>query len=216
MNNSKLRIWLPLAVFTIQWIIWGVWQNFAMPRLPGGIAAALLESVAVKSLVWAAPFVAFLCICKSKQIRFELFKAPFPWFPCVIMLCLTTAFLYTVRLAEGLMNTHAVFDPMFLVYSLSAGVIEEFNFRGGLFSLQESVMSFWPAAIINGFLFTIYHYPEILFGESLLCLLSLRALLIFAMGIIFCRMFWKWRNLALNMTVHTVWDILSFLFCIAG
>lgn len=212
--KPSLKGLLPCVLFVAQWLIWSVWQIFAVPELPAGTGWLLLESVVAKGLVWAAPVILILCLTREKQNK--LFKEPFPWLACVVLLCLTTAFLYTVRLASGLANTHAIFDPMFLVFSLSAGVFEEISFRGGLFNFQESKLGFWPAALLNGAMFTLYHYPELLFGGSWAMLLSWRSLLIFTMGIVFCWMFRKWRNLALNMTVHTVWDVLSFLFCIAG
>ena len=134
----------------------------------------------------------------------------------MILLCLSTAFLYTLRLLNGLQGSFVFFDPMFLVLSLSAGVLEELGFRGGLFRLYETAMGFWTAALLNGALFTLFHYPELILGGSWLRLVSLRALLIFAMGVVFCWMFHKWRNLALNMTVHTVWNVLSYLFCLVG
>lgn len=209
------RQWLlPCVLFMAQWLVWSAWQTFAVPRLPAGIGWLLIDSVAVKGLVWAGPVI--LILLKTRKEENKLFKEPFPWLACVVLLCLTTAFLYTVRLVNGLQNTHAIFDPMFLVFSLSAGVFEEIGFRGGLFHFQEPKLGFWPAALLNGVMFTLYHYPELLFGNGWMSLLSWRALLIFTMGVVFCGMFQKWRNLALNMTVHTVWDILSFLFCIAG
>lgn len=216
MSKSVRRIVTPFALFAGQWLAWGIWQVFLVPQLPAGTAMVLLDSVVVKGLVWAAPFVLLFLMGRSKPTRSDLFRTPFPWFACVVFLCLTAAFLYTVRLARGLVDTYAIFDPMFVALSLSAGVIEEFSFRGGLFRAQESTLGFWPAAAVNGALFTLFHKPELLFGGSWTWLLSWRALLIFVMGMVFCWMFRKWRNLALNMTVHTVWNILSYLFCIAG
>lgn len=216
MSKPSSRVWLPFSVFACQWLVWGAWQFFVTPRLSAGIAMILLDSIVIKGLVWAAPFVLLFRTGKQRLARSDLFRAPFPWFACVILLCLTAVFLYTVRLSRGLVNTYIMFDPMFVVFSLSAGVIEEFGFRGGLFRMQESAIGFWPAAVINGAMFTLYHYPGILFGGDWTCLLSWRAGMIFVMGVVFCWMFWKWRNLALNMTVHTVWNILSYLFCIAG
>ena len=104
---------------------------------------------------------------------------------------------------------------MFILFSVSAGVIEELAFRGGYFHLLEEHIGFWPAALINGAMFTLMHYPGLIIG-NFSGLISLRTLLIFTMGIVFCFMYHKWKNLALNMTVHTVWDILSYLFCLAG
>lgn len=218
MTELKKRVLFSLVLFAGQWLLWGAWQLLAAPRLPAGIGAALLDGVAAKALIWAFPFVPVLYGHKGKDIQIsgELFRQPFPWLSCVVLLCLTTAFLYTVRLARGLADTHVIFDPMFLALSLSAGVLEEFAFRGGVFNLQEPAMGFWPAALLNGALFTLYHYPRLLFGGSWAVLVSWRGLLIFVMGVVFCWMFRKWRNLALNMAVHTVWDILVYLFCLAG
>ena len=215
---GKRHALILIVIWLLQWLLWGVWQTFALPRLPIGIGATLLNSVAVKGIVWAALLIPILQRFEKKlRLSLEpLFCRPFPWFACTVLLCLTTAFLYTVRLLRGLVNTHAVFDPMFIVLSVSAGVIEEFSFRGVLFRLQNAMIGFWPAALLNGALFTLLHYPGILFGASLMQLISWRALLIFVMGVVFCWMTRKWRNLALNMTVHTVWDILTYLFCLAG
>lgn len=182
-----------------------------MPTLPAGVATAILDSVVLKALIWLAPFLLFRTRLRSKAF----FHAPFPWLPCLILLCASAAFLHSLRILNGLLNTHVVFDPMFIVFSLSAGVIEELSFRGGFFNLQEEAYGFWPAALINGVMFTLFHYPTLLLGHWQE-LVSLRSALIFAMGVLFCWMYKKWRNLALNMTVHTVWDILSYLFCLAG
>lgn len=220
------------------WLLWAVWTLFLVPLLPDNTWMILLDNIGVKALIWIGPL---LCL---KRLRFrELFRGKFPWLPCVALLCAATAFLHTVRLLNGLQESHVIFDPMMIVLSLAAGVIEELSFRGGFFTwekdqlpatavghqddglaLREDVNAspkrqfdkvFWQAAILNGVMFTLYHYPELLRGQWQ-GLISLRALLIFTMGIVFCWMYKRWQNLALNMTVHTVWNVLSYLFCLAG
>ena len=217
-GDAIKRVLPAFLLFFLLWLAWGAWETFAVPRLPAGLGMTLLDSVVMKSLFWGVlPLLMLLRYRKDASVPLkELFCSRFPVFSCVVLLCLTTAFLYTVRLARGLVNTHVIFDPMFIVLSLTAGVVEEFGFRGVIFNLQEPVLGFWPAALLNGVMFTLYHYPGLLFGDSWLRLFSFRGLLIFVMGVVFCFVMKKRRNLPLNMTVHTVWDILSYLFCLAG
>lgn len=216
MNKRVLKILLPFAIFAVQWVIWGVWQVVIVPRLPMSNAVILIDAVLVKALIWAAPFAFILRRRKREGEKTELFKKPFPWFVLVVLLCAATAFLYTVRIVSGRMDMYPVFSPMYIVFSLSAGVYEEFSFRSGLFDMQKPLLGTWLAAGVNGALFLLYHYPEILFFGNFGVLISWRALLIFVMGIAFCLMYRKWHNIALNMTVHTVWDVLSYIFYIAG
>lgn len=200
-----------LLVYFFMWLAWAAWSVFIVPLLHPGIVLAVIDSVAVKGFIWLVPLILY-----RKQLSFQnAFQAPFPWLICLVILCAVTAFLHTIRLLNGLQNTHMIFDPMFIVFSLSAGVIEELNFRGGFFRLHEKAVGLWPAALINGAMFMLYHYPALMIGQWH-SLISLRSVLIFVMGIAFCWMYEKWRNLALNMTVHTVWNILSYLFCLTG
>lgn len=211
MKEKRKSVIAPSLVFALTWLSWAAWTLFAVPRLPlSPVVGALIDSVAAKALVWLLPLVLL-----RKLRRKELFQGSFPWLACLILLCASAVFLHTLRLLNGLLNTHVIFDPMFLVFSLSAGVLEELSFRGGFFEWIREKHGFWCAALLNGAMFTLYHYPELLLGQWQ-GLISLRAVLIFSMGVIFCWMYRRWRNLALNMTVHTVWDILSYLFCLVG
>lgn len=205
---------LSILLYAALWLAWSLWKTLLVPLLGGGVWAALFDAVPVKLLVWIVP-PAFVFWRGRGGLR-NLFAAPFPWLPCLIALCLAVAFLYTLRLANGLQGTYVVFDPMLPIFSLSAGIVEELSFRGGFLPAQEKVIGFWPAVGLNGLLFALYHYPGLLFGQGWGQFLSLRTLLLFVMGVVFCFMFKKWKNLALNMTVHTAWDLLSYLFCLAG
>lgn len=200
------------GLFLALWLIWSLWQHFMPPQRPMLLADVLLA----KPLVWGViPLAVLFRSQKSttKQLR-GFFEGQFPIFPCIVFLCSAAAFLHTIRLLQGLGNSFVIFNWMMVLSSLSAGVVEELGFRGCFFTRHRENMSFWPAAVLNGLIFTAYHYTELLFGGDFDILLSWRPLLIFTMGILFCWMFHKWKNLALNMVVHIVWDILSFLFCL--
>lgn len=214
--SKRINRIVPVVWFAGFWVLWAVWQCKLMPMLHGGLGCALLDGVLAKALVWLVLPLPLLIRGRDSLLvpLNRLFSEPFPWLAAVVLICLSAAFLHTVRLLNGLQNTYVFIDPMFIVLSASAGVFEEFGFRGGFFNMQEPALTFWPAALSNGAMFVLFHYPELLFGGSWMQLLSFRALLIFVMGILFCWMFQKWKNLALNMTVHTVWNILSYFFCL--
>ena len=129
----------PILLFLLMWLIWAVWSVIVLPYLPMGIITEILNSVAVKALVWILPLVFFL---KELNVK-SLFGASFPWLPCVILLCVVTVFLNTLRLLNGLQDTFIVFDPVFILTSVSAGVIEELSFRGGFFAAMESKIGFF-------------------------------------------------------------------------
>ncbi|MBQ3265773.1 MAG: CPBP family intramembrane metalloprotease [Ruminococcus sp.] len=207
----KKTVLKAILLYFLMWVLWSAYRAFVLPHFPQSILFEIVDGVVVKALVWVVPFIFFAELLKPKT----LFGAPFPWLPCLILLCASTAFLFTVRLLNGLQNTHVIFDRMMIVLSLSAGVLEELSFRGGFFAMTEDRLGFWGAALLNGAMFTLYHYPELLLGQWQ-GLISLRSILIFVMGVLFCWTYRKWRNLALNMVVHTYWDILSFLFCLTG
>ena len=205
-----------LALYTVSWFLWAFWSLCGAGNSENAVVGLLLDTVFVKAGIWLLIPVLYM---KAKRKRIflkkeDLFAARFPWLACLILLCLTTVFLHTVRLLRGLIQTNAVFHWSMLITSLSAGVIEELSFRGYYFEAQRKQVGFWPAALLNGMLFTLFHYPELLFGQNFFQVLSIRGLLLFTMGVVFCWMFKRWRNIALNITVHSVWNILIFLFCL--
>lgn len=205
---------LSVCLFGFLWILYDL-RQFLLPQVPGFPLPVLADSILVKPLVWG--IVPLVLLGRDRNsgavITESWFSGSFPVLPCIVALCLSLCFLHTLRLIQGLMNTFVQWSWMFVVLSLSAGVVEEIGFRGCFFTRQEALLGFWPGALISSALFTLYHYPQLLHGESLLCLVSWRALLVFVMGMVFCWMLKKWNNLALNMVVHTVWDILSYVFC---
>lgn len=197
-------------------IIWSAWQQLWLSELRLSLTAALLtDSVLVKGVVWAAIPLLLLMISGRADVPLRgLLRQPFPWLPCLVALALSAAFLHTLRLLNGLMQTHVIFDVWMVVLSVTAGVYEEIGFRGFLFNVQDAALGFWPAALLNGLMFTLFHYPGLILGE-LAGLVSLRTVLIFAMGVLFCWMFRRWKSLTMLIVVHTAWDLMSYLFCLA-
>lgn len=201
------------------YFLWSFWRQWGASLLPPGAGSALLEAAVIKNVIWLVPFLP-VCL-RGREIDWLvplrlMFSAPFPWLACAALLCTSAVFLHTVRIATGNWNTIVFFEPVFVLLSLCAGVTEEIVFRGCLFNRQAVGLGIPRAAVLNGLLFAIIHYPGLLWGQGWGKLFSLRMLLLFAMGTLFCLAFAKWKNLALTMTVHTVWNILSYWFGLSG
>lgn len=201
------------------YLLWSLWRQWGAALLPPGAGSALLEAVVIKNVIWLLPLLP--AVLRTEETDWLIpprraFAAPFPWLPCLALVCASLAFLYTVRLAAGEGNTIVFFEAVFVALALCAGVTEELVFRGYLFNRQAAALGVPWAAAVNGALFALIHYPGLIWGRGWGELVSLRTLLIFVMGTVFCLAFAKWKNLALTMTVHTVWNLLSYWFGLSG
>ena len=208
-----------ICLFVILLIIQSLWQGFSTDFLKPGILSFLSDSLFVKAGLWATPaIVAFFCLKKEKFALSptQLFKARFPVFWFVVYICLCVVFLWTVRLLSGKANTFVLFDAMFVVSALSAGVIEELYFRGYLFNRLSSVFKPAFAAAIDALMFTLYHYTGLVFGIGYTELTFFRIFLLLIMGFLLSLMFYRHKNLALNMAFHFVWNVASYLFVLTG
>ena len=214
--KKQIAAIVSLVVFALLWGIWSAWQCLVLPKLRLTLSSVmLLDTVLIKGFLWAVIPLALLSIFRrSDDVLRSLADTPFPWLPCLVALSLSAAFLHTLRLINGLMQTHVFFDYGMIVLSVTAGVFEEVGFRGCLFRVQERTIGFWPAALLNGLTFVLFHYPGIILGDFT-GFVSLRTLLIFTMGILFCWMFKRWKNLPMLIVVHTAWDLMSYLFCLS-
>lgn len=188
-----------------------------LPQLMEYLTNTIWINILVKGVVWIVPLLLLLRNDKAWLIKpTRMFCLTLPWFACVGMLCVSTAFLHTVRLMTGRENTFVIWEGIFLVLSISAGVIEEISFRGFIFNRQASTIGKIPAAIINGFLFEVFHYPQLILGKGLTELFTLRSLLLWSVGFLFSLAFAKWKNIILLIIVHSFWNVLSYIFALSG
>lgn len=171
----------------------------------------------VKGIMWGSPFLCAVIYKNDHGLvsARDMFCSSFPVVPLVAMVCASVCFLYTVRTVAGLQNTMVFWNWRLLILSVSAGVIEELSFRGFFFNQMASSVGVFYAAIINGVIFALYHYPGI-FWYPYENILSLRFLMLFMVGVIFCLAFAKWKNVWLTIIVHTVWNFISYLWALAG
>ena len=203
-----------LLVYIGMYAAWSLWQIFAQPLLigPGWIPSLL--NIAVKALIWLGPLVFYRKAQGWKIAPREMFTSPFPWFGCLAMVCGSVAFLQTVRILSGRMDSHLIWDPIFILFSASAGVIEEISFRGFIFNRQAAFAGMLPAALINGMLFAVFHYPSWIIGQGFLLFFTWRFWMLVVVGILFSMAFAKWKNIWLTIAVHTFWNLLSYLWAL--
>ncbi len=218
MLSGHTKMWpLSIALYLLMYFAWSAWQSLLLPGIAIAGPVGIGLSIAVKAAIWLIPP---LILLKDKDAWLiwpkEMFLTAFPWLGCLAMLCFSAAFLHTVRLAVGRQNTFVAWDHMFLALSISAGVIEELCFRGFLFNRQAALWGTVPAALLNGLQFMLFHYPGLILGRGFGELISARSLMLFAVGSWFSLSFAKWKNIWVLIIVHSVWNILSYYFALAG
>jgi membrane protease YdiL (CAAX protease family) len=202
--------------YSLSYGIWAVWRLTGGFFPPSGLAASFAIEATVKALIWVVPIFFVFRKAESRLIPLrEGFCTPFPWYPTLIGLCMTVTFLHTAHIFLSGIDTWGIFQPIWFFMSLSAAVIEEIAFRGLLFNGQAGVHGVRTAAVFNGIMFAVYHYPEFLIGQSLSAVFGLRFWVITIMGIVFSLSFARWRNLLMNIVIHFVWNMLCFWFALA-
>lgn len=202
--------------YCLSYIIWAAWHLTGGISLPLGLAASFAIDTAAKALIWIVPAYLVFRKCECRLIGLgETFQTPFPWYPTLIGLCLTAAFLHTAHIFLSGIDTWGIFHPIWIFASLSAALIEEISFRGFLFNGQAALYGTTKAAVLNGIMFAVYHYPEWIIGQNLSAVFGLRFWVIFVMGAVFSLTFAKWKNLTMNIVIHFTWNMLCFWFALA-
>lgn len=206
-----------LVIYLSLCLCWSAWQLYVFPQTTSWDGSLWLNTF-IKCLLWVSPFLLALLSKKDGWLETpgRMFCTSFPFAPLFAMLCGTVCFLYTVRIANGLQNVIVFWDWHFLLFSVCAGVVEEIFFRGFFFNRTAVSLGVARAAVLNGALFALYHYPELFMRLELSGILTLRFLMLFLVGVIFCLAFAKWRNLWLTIVVHTLWNFISYLWALAG
>lgn len=203
--------------YCLSYGIWAAWCLTEGRLLSSGLAASFIADTAIKAVVWLLPLGLFFLRRDTQWLISprELFHAPFPWQATLIGLCLAVAFLHTMHILLVGIDVWGLFQSMWIYSSFSAAVIEEIAFRGLLFNLQAPRLGVKKAALINGLLFVLYHYPEFLVGQNLTALLSYRFWMIAVMGTLFSLAFAKWKRLEMTLVIHFAWNMLCYWFALA-
>ncbi len=219
MNTAKKK-WGSVALCLLAYIAlcvgWSAWRLLVAPAFT--TAWDFWLNLVVQGILWTCPFL--LAVVFKKEYGMispeRMLFASFPVVPFLVLLCASVCFLYTVRVASGLQNTYVPWDWRFPILAASAGVVEEIAFRGFFFNKMAKHVGIYPAAFCNGVLFAAYHYPTFFLQLDLTGFLSLRFLMLFVVGVIFCLVFAKWKNLWVTIIVHFAWNLLSYLWALTG
>lgn len=219
MNTEKQK-WGSMAfcllTYAVMCMAWSAWQLLMLPNL--SVTGIFWLNLAVKGMIWTSPFLLVVVLKKEYGIVSpeRMLFASFSVIPFLILLCTSVCFLYTVRVVNGLQGTFVLWNWRFLALAASAGVFEEIAFRGYFFNKMAKPLGIYPAALCNGVLFAVYHYPEFFIRLDPMGFLSLRFLMLFTVGVVFCLVFAKWKSLWPTVIVHTLWNLLSYLWALAG
>lgn len=206
-----------IFAYCLSYVMWSVWIWTEGVFLPSGTVAAFIMDTALKGLIWVGPMLPLLKCSDNHWLVHpdQMLCRPFPWYATFLGLCLTAVFLHTAHIVLVGIDVWGIFDPLWIGLSLAAAVIEEITFRGFLFNRQATSHSTVKAAVVNGLLFSIYHYPEFLLRQNFSALFGFRFWIIAVMGVVFSLGFARWKHLGMTIVIHFVWNMLCFWFALA-
>ena len=202
--------------YCLSYVIWAAWRLTEGAFLPSGLAASFIAETLMKSAIWLLPMG--VCVLKRDTEWLisprKLCYAPFPWQATFIGLCLSVAYLHTMHIFLVGIDTWGLYQHMWIGLSLSAALIEELAFRGLLFNLQAPTLGVTKAAVVNGLLFAVYHFPEFLTGQNIMAVFGYRFWMITVMGTLFSLAFARWKRLEMTVLIHFVWNMLCHWFAL--
>ncbi|MFX0082126.1 MAG: CPBP family intramembrane glutamic endopeptidase [Candidatus Hodarchaeota archaeon] len=115
---------------------------------------------------------------------------------------------------EPVFNNPSIYSGLgwfVFIYMLIPGIWEEISFRGVILNLQLKKYSQVNAVIINGILFGLFHYINLL-GNPDLYLISMQVIYASCLGIAFGYMYVKTKSLIPCMVTHYLIDAVGQLF----
>lgn len=172
----------------------------------------LCETLIVKNLIWLVP--AAVCV---KVLRMPLqwsinrmLTERIRWHEIVLGVCFVTIAVHILWLLTG--DGISMFNPMFFVWAICAGVTEEILFRGILLNAQIKVWHPAVAILVNSLMFLLIHYTNLPFGGSVAEIFRLRGLVLLLIGVAFSVATIKTKCLKMPILMHTLWNTLVYFY----
>ena len=167
-------------------------------RLIGDCASIIFLSILI-----------FIAICNNMQIQTGL-----TWGSSRGLVIFLAAAYFCLFFAVGDYSVKGIY--VFLFYLIPVAFLEEFLFRGYLFSALEIKYDFWIAAIISGIFWGISHvtvravvYKYSFEGCIMACWNELGGGIV--MGILFIFLFRKSKSIFIPTLIHAILDYLAML-----
>lgn len=206
-----LGICVPIILYIIS-ILYGkeiIIENFHVESL-------MAKVIISKILIWVIFFLTILYSIRVEKRKFtEWEDVPYRW-PFYVKIIIFTFFAFAV-VGIGTSNLlhHLGFSskttedlsafvkqyPFFIyVASITAGIVEEYIFRGYMMTRIYAISGskFW-AILISSLIFSAAHYS---YGTVFMLLQP------FLFGLIFAVLYFKYRNIKVLIVVHILWDII--------
>ena len=153
---------------------------------------------------------------KQKVLIWEEKKYPFWVYPVSIIaiyfaIIVVMGFVSVILIKLGFEKESPKFKEMLAIFeqnqllifftAITAGIVEEFTFRGYLLPRMEILFrNPWIAIIVSSLLFGLMH-----FGYGTI----FQVVGPFVIGFIFALYYWKFRNIKVIILAHIFWDLLA-------
>lgn len=217
-TKSKIPVLLLyLLLFYGVWSLWEFWGKDAIDRaVENEFLAQWIKSGLIKNAVWTLPAI-WLAHRFQDDVYIPL-KTMFTSRVNILKYLLVFAgFTVYLLLGAWITNSRIAVSDGFryrdLIIVLFVGITEEMVFRGWLLNFTVIENRTWGPVLLNAVLFLLIHFPiwiaNGMFSDTFL---SLNALCIPLLSIIFAWSFLKSKSLWIPIALHMYWDLLTFLF----
>ena len=206
--------WQTLLCYGWVYLCWGVWDKFLSDHvwILSAELTNLFELVIIKNLIWLLP--AAVCV---KMLRMplrwplkELLTKKTDYVQMVLAACFVVVVVHSFWLVIG--KGIALFNPLFCVWAICAGITEEILFRGIILNAQLKMWKPITAIAANSIMFLFIHYTHLPYSGSIMEIWSLRGLVIAVMGAVFPVVTMKTQSLKMPIFMHTLWNFLVYIY----
>lgn len=206
-----IGVFVPIVLYIIT-ILYGkklIVENFHLESL-------MAKVIISKILIWCIFFLTILYSLGIEKRKFTEWKdVPYRW-PFYIKIIIFTFLAFAVigigtsnllhylgfssKTKEDLSGFVKQYPVFIYVASITAGIVEEYIFRGYMMTRIYSVSGskFW-AIIISSIIFSAAHYS---YGTAFMLVQP------FLFGLVFAVLYFKYRNLKVLIVFHILWDII--------
>ena len=226
-DKSKLRsIQIGTASIVIMLLFVSIVGRMVMPSITGSTKMTT-ESVIISLLLdWVMLLLVWLYSCKiEKQSLLLWAETDYPilfhlkavlgifavFFAITIPVLIIMQLLHLVKVSPKIAEIKSIVrDHKVLLFMVpvTAGVVEEFIFRGYLLPRMEIIFkNSYAAIIVSSLLFGLLHYS---YGTVMNVVGPM------LLGFVFTIFYWKYHNITVPIFCHFLWDFISLSISIKG
>lgn len=222
-KNKALR-WTLVIYTVLFYTIWTVYGFFLVDmidrELDDVVMSTLIRSGAIKNIIWTLPAIVLIIWFEDDMFAgikdmFRFGKKDLIGIP--VMLCVAAYALLGACIRKQGLFINESFGPDKVITVIFVGLTEEIVFRGWLLNAflknADTDKKRYIAIGVNAVMFLLIHFPSwIRSGDFINNITSFSFIIIIVLSVVFSYCFIKTKNIVVPMIIHSVYDLLIFMF----